>query len=418
MRRFVQSRLERVTDFSNTIELSQHPDLTLDVLKKNSDLAWNFNAMTFLPQFNISWVKEFPFQFWDWNRLSNMFSIDVISKNKELFWNWRSITQKMSVHDMLKYPDLPWDFGAMFIKPITREHLTFFRYFKNKIPQWKWHYHAKNLTWDAFKHSLDLPWIWDIEYINIDSKDFKESDVYILRMFQDVMNWINLTINVPIHIINDNLDLPWRLEFLQWNKTSWRTPVQSIEKCIREWYAASTIKRFWKRAICNPEYKLCKKRIYKEFKELERESKRMATVSFTRLRSDAVIPSKATPGSIGLDLHSVDSYVVLPGQRIVVATGLRVNLPPGCYGRIAPRSGLAVKHGLDVGAGVVDPDYTGELRVVLFNHDSMHPFVIRPGWRIAQLIIERAVDDLVVEEVPYEDVDTERGDGGFGSTGR
>jgi dUTP pyrophosphatase len=124
-----------------------------------------------------------------------------------------------------------------------------------------------------------------------------------------------------------------------------------------------------------------------------------ATVSFIKLRPDAIIPSKATEGSIGLDLHSVEPYIVLPGQRVVVSTGLRVSLPPGTYGRIAPRSGLAVKHGLDVGAGVIDPDYTDEVRIVLFNHDSVSPFVIRPGWRIAQLIVEQAVQDLTVNEI-------------------
>jgi dUTP pyrophosphatase len=74
-----------------------------------------------------------------------------------------------------------------------------------------------------------------------------------------------------------------------------------------------------------------------------------------------------------------------------------------------------VKHGLDVGAGVVDPDYTGELKVVLFNHDPTQTFVIRPGYRIAQLIVEPYVTP-VVEEV-FEVAETERGDAGFGSTG-
>ncbi len=123
------------------------------------------------------------------------------------------------------------------------------------------------------------------------------------------------------------------------------------------------------------------------------------SIQFIKRRPDAIIPSKATPGAIGLDLHSADSYIVLPGQRVVVSTGLSVILPKGTYGRVASRSGLTVKHGLEVGAGVIDPDYAGEIRVVLFNHDQIHPFVIRPGWRIAQLIVERAVEDLTVEEV-------------------
>ena len=253
--------------------------------------------------------------------------------------------------------------------------------------------------------------------VRIKTEEFLVDDVWILMLLTDLCNWVHLTINVHIDIINEYPNLPWRRDYLQWNRTTWKTPVQTVEKCIREWVAANTIKRYWKNAISNPGFKLCKKRINEEFKDLERECNKMSsTVTFTKLRSDAIIPSKATAGSIGLDLHSVDHYIVLPGQRIVVSTGLRVTLPPGTYGRIAPRSGLAVKHGLDVGAGVVDPDYTGELRVVLFNHDSVNPFIIRPGWRIAQLILERAVDDIVVEE-GNPDVDTERGDGGFGSTG-
>jgi dUTP pyrophosphatase len=103
---------------------------------------------------------------------------------------------------------------------------------------------------------------------------------------------------------------------------------------------------------------------------------------------------------------------------VVVSTGITVNLPPGTYGRIAPRSGLAVKHGLDTLAGVIDPDYTGEVKVVLQNLDVNQPFVIRPGYRIAQLILEQCVTPEVVE-VPGEctSLVTERGAAGFGSTG-
>lgn len=122
-------------------------------------------------------------------------------------------------------------------------------------------------------------------------------------------------------------------------------------------------------------------------------------VKFYKLRPDAVIPSRETPSSVGFDLYSVEPYVVLPGQRIVVSTGLRARFPDGVYGRIAPRSGLAVKHGLDVSDGVVDNSYDGELRVVLFNHDQVTPFIIRPGYRIAQLILHEAIVPDTVSEV-------------------
>lgn len=134
----------------------------------------------------------------------------------------------------------------------------------------------------------------------------------------------------------------------------------------------------------------------------------------------ATLPARSTPGAAGYDLFSTDSYVVLAGRRVVVSTGITVQLPPGTYGRIAPRSGLAVKHGLDTLAGVIDPDYTGEVKVVLQNLDAQ-PFVIRPGYRIAQLILENFTTADVVE-VPTEftplcATNSVRGAGGFGSTG-
>jgi dUTP pyrophosphatase len=149
----------------------------------------------------------------------------------------------------------------------------------------------------------------------------------------------------------------------------------------------------------------------------------MVALNITRLVSNAQLPVRGSSEAAGYDLFSTDSYVVLPGRRVVVSTGITVQFPPGTYGRIAPRSGLAVKHGLDTLAGVIDPDYTGEIKVVLQNLDMSQPFVIRPGYRIAQLILENfTVADVV--EVPCETTPladqgstTGRGDAGFGSTG-
>jgi len=140
-------------------------------------------------------------------------------------------------------------------------------------------------------------------------------------------------------------------------------------------------------------------------------------LNVTKLTPSAILPTRATPGAVGYDLFSIDSYVVLPGRRVVVATGITIQLPPGTYGRIAPRSGLAVKHGLDTLAGVIDPDYTGEIKVVLQNLDVNQPFVIRPGYRIAQLILEQCVTPEVVEVEATVTPTTQRGDAGFGSTG-
>lgn len=135
-----------------------------------------------------------------------------------------------------------------------------------------------------------------------------------------------------------------------------------------------------------------------------------------KLVHEAVLPSRATDGSAGYDLTAVEPHIILPGHRAIVSTGLALEIPKGTYGRVAPRSGLAVKSGIQVGAGVVDSDYRGEVKVVLFNHDLHNTFEIKPGYRIAQLVLEK-IECPPVEEIVEELQDTQRGDGGFGSTG-
>ena len=134
-----------------------------------------------------------------------------------------------------------------------------------------------------------------------------------------------------------------------------------------------------------------------------------------KLCFDAIVPTRGSDRSVGYDLYSSeDAMVPCQAGRALVGTGITVVLPPGVYGRVAPRSGLAVKHCLNVGAGVIDPDYTGEIKVVLFNHGEKD-FEIKKGDRIAQLVLERC-ETPPIEEINIVE-DTERGSGGFGSTG-
>jgi dUTP pyrophosphatase len=138
-------------------------------------------------------------------------------------------------------------------------------------------------------------------------------------------------------------------------------------------------------------------------------------VKVARLHPAAVLPTCATTLAAGADLCCVEAFTLQPGARQLVPTGLAIEIPPGWYGRVAPRSGLAVKHGIDVLAGVIDADYRGELRVLLINLGE-HPISFDAGARIAQLIIEQAArsDFIWAEELS----DTARGAGGFGSTDR
>lgn len=138
-----------------------------------------------------------------------------------------------------------------------------------------------------------------------------------------------------------------------------------------------------------------------------------------RRSPQASLPRRATPQSAGLDLTSVENVIIQERGRAVVATDLTIILPRGTFGRIAPRSGLAVKHGIDVGAGIVDADYRGRIEVVLFNHTD-DVFFVRQGDRIAQLIVQPCIMEDVVEETSDPSFlfqSTERGEKGFGSTG-
>jgi dUTP pyrophosphatase len=149
--------------------------------------------------------------------------------------------------------------------------------------------------------------------------------------------------------------------------------------------------------------------------EREAETQRPELIRTEALRDGARLPQRGSALAAGADLHCLEGFVLSPGERRSIPTGIAVEIPPGYYGRIAPRSGLAVRHGIDTLAGVIDADYRGEIQVLLINHGD-HPVEFAAGERIAQLIIERAlaVDYQWAERLG----ETERGAGGFGSTGQ
>jgi len=127
------------------------------------------------------------------------------------------------------------------------------------------------------------------------------------------------------------------------------------------------------------------------------------------------LPEYSSDGAAGADLRAREAVVLAPGGRAAVATGLHVEIPAGHVGLVWPRSGLAVRHGIDTLAGVIDSDYRGEVRVVLVNHGDAE-FRIEPGDRIGQLLVQR------VERASFAKAEslaaTSRGEGSFGSTGR
>jgi len=147
-------------------------------------------------------------------------------------------------------------------------------------------------------------------------------------------------------------------------------------------------------------------------------------IQFT-LTEGAYMPKKGSAMSAGYDINSIGEDQIEPHTRRLVKTGVFLRkMPLDMYIRIAPRSGLAVKQSIDIGAGVVDPDYRGEIRVLIINNGD-ETYCVKEHDRIAQLIFEKFEPDTILEcSLPdntlliEEEGDLERGDGGFGSTGR
>lgn len=134
------------------------------------------------------------------------------------------------------------------------------------------------------------------------------------------------------------------------------------------------------------------------------------------IHPNSKVPERKSSSAAGLDLYSCESSVIPPRSRKLISTGIKIKIPNNCYARVSPRSGLSV-NGIDVGAGVVDSDYTGIVKVLLINNKDEY-YNVDVGDRIAQLILEQIFNDsfVVIEESELES--SERGEGGFGSTGK
>lgn len=138
-------------------------------------------------------------------------------------------------------------------------------------------------------------------------------------------------------------------------------------------------------------------------------------INVKKLSENAIIPTQGTSFAAGYDLYAAEDAVVVCGTRKLIKTNISMEITPGYYGRIAPRSGLAYKNGIDVLAGVIDSDYRGDIGVILYNTDANIDFNVKKGDRIAQIIFEAC---YIATLNNVENLDnTLRQAGGFGSTG-
>ena len=137
----------------------------------------------------------------------------------------------------------------------------------------------------------------------------------------------------------------------------------------------------------------------------------LINLQFVKLSCNIKTPSKSTKFVVGLDIYSPTDYLISAKDQTIIPTGLRIQVPPGHYGHLCLKSGLAMKHHIHVGAGIIDPDYTGEVKVLSVNLEHK-PFHVSAGDSIAQLILEKVSTPIFhsVDTLPS----TNRGDRGCG----
>lgn len=306
MESYVNNRLTRQVhlgcDFG---ALSVHEDLTLDTLKAFIDEDWDWTLIMNHPNFNVRWLKELPDAPWDWQNmhLSHKFrmywiqlfieepwnkrslsaraTIDDLKNFPEFEWNWEDVTcySHVTPEQMMRNPEMPWDFLNLGFTDILEDEILFIRFFLDKFTRDNWVDFSQTVSWRVFRKNLDLPWIYNA--IRLDPS-FIESDLDIIRnVGVSLWNWEYLSRNVPLKYITKNLDLPWvghqvsrnqTLKFhhvgtqIEWDYSF--APCQPKEAAILEWHSSNVIKRAWKQAISNPEYKMCRDRLSNEAKEL------------------------------------------------------------------------------------------------------------------------------------------------------
>ena len=138
-------------------------------------------------------------------------------------------------------------------------------------------------------------------------------------------------------------------------------------------------------------------------------------IQVKKLSENGKIPTQGSSFAAGYDLYAAEDATLYPKTRALIKTNIAISIPEGFYGRIAPRSGLAYKNGIDILAGVIDSDYRGDVGVILFNTDACNEFAVKKGDRVAQIIFERCMRASFEEVKDLES--SVRSVGGFGSTG-
>lgn len=263
--------------------LNVHPALTLEVLEMYHDDPWKPDQLVKNPNFDWSWVDRFQKWPWNWKKLSMCNpTIDVVLRYLDKPWDWDILTIEPgpTFADMVRYPNLPWNIEMLLFQEISDDtDLDFLRMYKDRYDDIAWIDHSRRVTWDLVKKSPDLPWRYDIVTIDIKTLD----DLAFLETIYMHVNWMHLSKNVNVNLILAYKSLPWLWKIVSTNPSltyhhvmahpdiPWRysaVPVEQLDSVlVRKWMAAFKIQKAWRRAISDPKYRVCCKRLLEEYDE-------------------------------------------------------------------------------------------------------------------------------------------------------
>lgn len=309
MKRYVNLRLKRQVGASpGSVGLSDHPDLTIETIESLPEYPWEFDTIDTHPNFRLDWVERLPEKPWSWSRLhiNKSFSYTFVEKFLDKPWNWTSMSRKVTLQTLKTYPHFPWDWVSVTVcsditptemakspefpwridlisfNQIEDSDLEFLYRYRDEFTVDNWIDFTTTASWEIIKKTFDLYWVVDI--IKFDSVQFTQNDIDFFKLHLEyTWNWAILSLMVPFDLIRDNLDLPWVHSLVSMNPSityddvvscphiEWdilNTPCEPVERIIRKWTAASCIKRYFKRAISDPNYKMCRDRINREFLEM------------------------------------------------------------------------------------------------------------------------------------------------------
>lgn len=261
------------------------PDIevwSFDWVRRLPEKPWQWSVLHYHPEFDLSWVAEFPDKPWNMHEISARPTMKDLLKYPGIHWVWDVVTyaSPVTTQEMAMHSDLPWDFSDFAFDTISEDDVPFLMTFRHLFDESIWTDFTSNAEWGVIRRYPDLPWDW----YQIEPDGFVEEDMELIRRRDpSEINWKTLSMLVPFSIIMANADLPWRSEWVSMNDTltfndltgpfNWDysfVPCEPVPDLIRKWTAANTIKRQFRESIANPSYLMCRRRLNREAEELSK----------------------------------------------------------------------------------------------------------------------------------------------------